>query len=80
MPTNVSQPSDAGSLARLSAPVRVTIPVEVAFDIDRLFELQRTLFDRLCHGGCYSGANLLFELERNFVADREGKLQGLGGF
>jgi hypothetical protein len=76
--SNVSLPSDP--VPQLIAPVRVTIPVEVAFDIERLFELQRTLFDRLGHGGCYSAANVMFELERRFVADREGKLHGLGGF
>jgi hypothetical protein len=64
----------------LTGPVRVVIPAEIAFDIERLFEVQRSLFDRLGHGGCYSGANLLLELERNFVADREGKISAIGGF
>jgi hypothetical protein len=66
--------------AALGGPVHVVIPAEVAFDIERLFEVQRTLFDRLGHGGCYSGANLLLELERNFVVDRKGELRSVGGF
>lgn len=65
--------------AALSGPVRLVIPAEVAFDIERLFEVQRSLFDRLGHGGCYSGANVLLELERVFVADRDGMIRGFGG-
>jgi hypothetical protein len=59
-------------------PVEVVIPSKVAFDIDALFEVQRSVFERLGHPGCYSGADIRFMLERRFIVDPEGKLRNLG--
>jgi hypothetical protein len=56
--------------------VNVTIPAKVAFDIDALFEVQRSIFDRLGHPACYSGADIRFILERNFIVGADGRLQG----
>jgi hypothetical protein len=61
-----------------SRAVKVVIPVKVAFDIEALFNVQRQLFDRLGHGGCYSGTNFAFEVERSFVADVNGALRSVG--
>ena len=57
-------------------PVEVTIPAEVAFDIDALFEVQRSIFERMGHPGCYSGADIRFQLERRFVVNPSGRVQG----
>jgi hypothetical protein len=55
--------------------VNVTIPAKVAFDIDALFEVQRSVFERLGHPACYSGADIRFILERDFIVGLDGKLQ-----
>lgn len=62
--------------ATTTGPVRVTIPAKVAFDIDALFEVQRSVFERLGHPACYSGADIRFMLERDFLVDMEGRLKG----
>ena len=63
---------------RLAAagPVHVTIPAEVAFDIEALFEIQRSVFDRLGHRGCYSGADIRFQLEREFFVGVDRSIRG----
>ncbi|SRR6266498_796681 len=38
--------------------IQVTIPAHVAFDIEELFKVQRSVFERLGHPSCYSGADI----------------------
>lgn len=57
-----------------TGPVRVTVPAKVAFDIEALFDVQRSIFERLGHPACYSGADIRFMLERDFLVNMEGKI------
>lgn len=63
-------------IRRVSAtgPVTVTVPAKVAFNIEALFDVQRTIFDRLGHPACYSGADIRFMLERDFLVNMEGEI------
>lgn len=58
-----------------TGPVEVRIPAKVAFDIDSLFDVQRTIFERLGHPACYSGADIRLMLERDFIVGANGKIQ-----
>jgi hypothetical protein len=63
--------------ANVTGPVEVVIPAKVAFDIEALFEVQRSIFDRMGHPGCYSGADIRFVLERRFIVNSAGNVRGL---
>ena len=54
--------------------IEVVIPAKIAFDFDSLVKVQKSVFDRLGHPGCYSGADIRFILEREFFADVEGTI------
>lgn len=56
--------------------IQVTIPAKVAFDIETLFDVQRSIFERLGHPACYSGADIRFMLEREFLVDNNGTVRG----
>lgn len=49
--------------------VTVTLPREVAFDLKKIQKIQETLVGRLGHPGCYSGFDILFRQELEFIAD-----------
>jgi hypothetical protein len=49
--------------------VTVTIPREIAFDLKKIQRIQETLVGRLGHPGCYSGFDILFRQEVEFIAD-----------
>lgn len=59
-----------------SQAVTVTVPAKVAFDLESLFEVQRSVFERLGHPACYSGADIRFMVERDFVVEQGGRLRG----
>lgn len=54
--------------------VEVRIPAKVAFDIESLFEVQRSIFERLGHPACYSGADIRLRLENDFLVGANGRL------
>lgn len=62
--------------AAATGAVQVTIPAKAAFDIETLFEIQRSIFDRLGHPACYSGADIRFMLERDFLVGPDNKIRG----
>jgi hypothetical protein len=76
----VAEPKDRLRRAGATGPVTVVLPAKVAFNIEALFEVQRTIFDRLGHGGCYSGADIRFALEREFVVDQDLNVHAIGEF
>lgn len=57
------------SRATVSGPVRVTIPANVAHNVKRLHATIDDLVNRLGCPQCFSGADCLFQLERDFVVD-----------
>lgn len=57
-------------------PVRVKIPAKAAYDLDAMQNVLGNLAERLGCPQCLSGASCYFELERDFVADLEGRLEG----
>jgi hypothetical protein len=62
--------------AEATGAIQVTIPAKAAFDIDTLFEVQRSIFERLGHPACYSGADIRFMLEREFLVGPDGSIRG----
>lgn len=61
-----------------TGPIEVVIPAEIAFDIDALFEVQKTIFERAGHPGCYSGADIRLRLERQFLVGIDRQIKGAG--
>jgi|GEM_PF-1217045 len=49
--------------------VRLSIPVHVAADLGKFQSTLKGLAERLGCENCFSGANCLFELERNFLVN-----------
>jgi hypothetical protein len=55
--------------AELHGTVRVTLPASVAYSPDLLKKSIQKLMGRLGCLTCFSGANCLFQVERDFVVD-----------
>ena len=81
------RPPDAGSSPQDPIPIkrfvpqdpipcRIVIPAEVAFNIDLVQATVVNLAERLGCPQCFSGANCLFQLERDFIVDRGGGVHG----
>lgn len=51
--------------------VTVTLPREVAFDLKKIQKIQEELVARLGHAGCYSGFDILFRQESDYLVDRK---------
>jgi hypothetical protein len=59
--------------------VTVTIPRAVSFDLQKIQKIQAELVSRLGHSACYSGFDILFQEEREFIVDPASlALRGLG--
>ena len=54
---------------QLSGTVRVTIPVSVAYDLAKFKKSVASLAGKLGCGSCFSGANCLFQTERDYLVD-----------
>lgn len=57
--------------------IEVVVPAEIAFDIEALFEVQKSIFERAGHPGCYSGADIRFRLEREFLVGVDRQIKGV---
>jgi hypothetical protein len=57
--------------------VRVTVPAKVAVDLDLagIHELERDLFDKLGHPGCYSGFDIRWITEEQFFVNEARSIQ-----
>jgi hypothetical protein len=55
--------------ARAPRLITVTIPHDVGNDIRKIEKIQKELLGRLGHQACYSGFDILFRLEGDFVVD-----------
>jgi hypothetical protein len=51
--------------------VRVVVPVEVAFNLDQIQAVQKDILGRLGCMACCSGWDIRFDIERDFVVDRQ---------
>jgi hypothetical protein len=51
--------------------VTVTVPREVAFDLKKIQKIQEEVVTRLGHSGCYSGFDVLFRMEQDYIVDRK---------
>jgi hypothetical protein len=49
--------------------ITVTIPRDVGFDLKKIQKIQADLVTRLGHTGCYSGFDILFKQEQEFVVN-----------
>jgi hypothetical protein len=49
--------------------ITVVIPREVGYDLKKIQRIQESLVGRLGHPGCYSGFDILFRQEVEFIAD-----------
>lgn len=57
---------------RASGTVRITLPASIAYSPDRLKESIGKLADRIGHPECFSGADCLFQMEREFLFGADG--------
>jgi hypothetical protein len=66
-----------GGLASKHRVVEVTVPAKVAVDLDLagIHEIERDLFDKLGHPGCYSGFDIRWLVEERFALDAARTLQ-----
>lgn len=72
-----------GDPRELAAPggnntVRVALPVSVAYDLDKIQEVQRSILDRLGCMACCSGWDIRFDVQRDFLVDRNLKIREVG--
>jgi hypothetical protein len=61
-------------LVRASQPaeaVRVSVPAEVYFNLDKLQSVQKEIFKRFGCPNCKSGLDIIFDLQRQFVVDKD---------
>lgn len=56
---------------QLDRPVRITLPARAAYDLKAMQNVLASLGERLGCAKCMSGANCLFELERDFRVDEK---------
>ena len=61
----------AGQLGMHGRTVTITVPREVAFDLKKIQKIQEEVVTRLGHTGCYSGFDILFKQEQDFIVDRK---------
>jgi hypothetical protein len=64
----------------LQGPVRISIPANVANDLSSLKTAITKVVERLGCRPCFSGADCLFHLERDFVVDPAVQIHPLGRF
>jgi hypothetical protein len=63
--------SSHNSSAIRKQPVRIVIPAKVAYDLPVLQKSLMNIAEALGCRTCFSGADCVFQLERNFVVDPE---------
>ena len=61
-----------------SRPVRISVPASVAYNVDALKKSIAEIVDRLGCTRCFSGANCVFELERDWVVNEKLDLTPVG--
>jgi hypothetical protein len=49
--------------------VTVTVSHDVGNDLNKIMKIQKDLLGRLGHAGCYSGFDILFQLESDFTVN-----------
>ncbi len=54
-----------------SGPVRISLPASVAYNVDALQKSIAEIVDRLGCTRCFSGANCVFQLERDWVINEK---------
>lgn len=60
--------------------VTVTIPHDIGFDLKKIQKIQEDLVARLGHQGCYSGFDILFRLESDFIVNpKSQQIEAIGG-
>lgn len=57
--------------------VRISLPASVAYDMGALQKTLVGIAERLGCRPCFSGADCLFRLERDFVVDPAGQIQAI---
>lgn len=62
---------------RARGPIRVTLPAAVAYDPDALKKTLGGILDRIGCQACCSGADILLQMERDFIADESINLRAL---
>jgi hypothetical protein len=69
-----------GERSRASAhgPIRVTLPAAIAYDPDALKKSLGDILGQIGCKACCSGADILLQMEREFVADRDLRFRARG--
>jgi hypothetical protein len=70
--TNLKEPN-----TRARGTVRVSLPAKLAYNPDALKTSLVGVLEMLGCPRCFSGANCLFQSERNFVFDPEGRINAV---
>jgi hypothetical protein len=60
-----------GPALRARGPIRVTLPAAVAYDPDSLKKSIGNILEQIGCRACCSGADILLEMERDFLVDRD---------
>jgi hypothetical protein len=66
--------AQSASSPRLRGPVRITIPATVAYDLKAFQKSVASLVERLGCRGCFSGADCMFQTERDWVISEKHQL------
>lgn len=64
---------------RVAGPVRISLPASVAYSPDALKKSIASIAELIGHPKCFSGADCLFQMEREFVVDPAGKAAPVAG-
>jgi hypothetical protein len=69
MADKVAQTRRKATQIQPSGPVRISLPASVAYNVDALQKSIAEIVDRLGCTRCFSGANCVFQLERDWVVN-----------
>lgn len=58
--------------------IRVSVAPSVYFNLDSIQKVQKEILGRLGHLACYSGWDIRFDLQRQFVVDANLKVREIG--
>ena len=66
------------TVAASGSVVTVKIPASAAYDFDKMTRVTKTILDKLGCGGCHSGHDIRFLVERNFIVDEQLNVRSAG--
>lgn len=59
----------------LGIPVRVRVTPDVLYDLNKITDIRNQVLGKLGCAACCSGHDIIFDVERRFVIDKNMKIQ-----